>query len=64
MAQYWADARVAALREAPMEDPLVSFFPFIGSANYSWKKFLRTPSLWAIPLKDVKDLDIEFLQEP
>eukprot|EP00242_Pyramimonas_sp_CCMP2087_P016359 CAMPEP_0198198040 /NCGR_PEP_ID=MMETSP1445-20131203/1559_1 /TAXON_ID=36898 /ORGANISM="Pyramimonas sp., Strain CCMP2087" /LENGTH=235 /DNA_ID=CAMNT_0043867481 /DNA_START=362 /DNA_END=1069 /DNA_ORIENTATION=+ len=62
LAKYWAEAR-ADLGEPPLDDPLVNLFPFIGAPDFTWKTFLRTPSLWFSPLRDMKDFDVEFLKE-
>jgi len=59
LAEFWACQRGQTL-----QDPLVDFFPFIGAPRYTWRKFLRSPSLWMSPLQDVKDFEYEILQEP
>lgn len=59
LAKYWAIER----GEDPQEDPLADFFPFIGAPRYTWREFLRRPSLWFAPLNDVEDLQISFLED-
>ncbi|CAK0864529.1 unnamed protein product, partial [Prorocentrum cordatum] len=59
LSKFWATQR----GEAPMADAVVDFFPFIGSERYTWREFLRRPSLWCSPLRDVPDLELEFLKE-
>jgi hypothetical protein len=38
-------------------DPVVEFFPFIGSERFTWQQFVTTPSLWCSLLKDIEPID-------
>ncbi|KAK3269622.1 hypothetical protein CYMTET_21946 [Cymbomonas tetramitiformis] len=58
LAKFWAEERGEEL-----QDPVADFFPFISCPDFGWKEFLRTPSLWLAPLKDVAPLEIDFLKD-
>lgn len=54
LSQYWYRQRGIDL---PPEDPVVSFFPFIGADRFTWQDFVTTPSLWCSLLKDIRPID-------
>lgn len=58
LAKFWAEERGEDL-----QDPVADFFPFISSPDFGWKEFLRSPSLWLAPLKDVSPLEVDFLKD-
>jgi len=60
LSEFWYKERG---EQAP-DDPVVKFFPFIGADRYTWREFLRRPALWCELLKDVPDVDNDFLKEP
>jgi len=64
-AHFLAKKQTAARGEVWEGDAFAEeWFPFISVPSLTLRKFLRTPSLWAKPLKDVPDFDVPFLQDP
>jgi len=54
LSQFWYRKR--GIRPPP-SDPVVDFFPFIGSKRFTWAEFLTTPSLWFKFLESADAID-------
>ena len=61
LSNYWYRQRGI---ETPPEDPIVTFFPFIGADRFTWQEFLTTPSLWCSLLTEIDPIKRATLPRP